>query len=48
MTNPTRKSSIGVIAALSIGVGAMVGAGIFSVLGVLAGLAGSATLISFV
>ena len=48
MTNPAKKSSIGVVAALSIGVGAMVGAGIFSVLGVVAGLAGSATPISFV
>ena len=47
MTNPTSKSSIGVVAALSIGVGAMVGAGIFSVLGVVASLAGSATPISF-
>ena len=36
MTNPTRKSSIGVVVALSIGVGDMVGAGIFSVPGVVA------------
>ena len=38
MTNPAKKSTIGMVAALSIGVGAMVGAGIFSVLGVVAGL----------
>jgi amino acid transporter len=43
----TRKADIGVVAAMSIGVGGMVGAGIFSVLGVVAGVSGSALPLSF-
>ena len=43
----TRKADIGVVAAMSIGVGGMVGAGIFSVLGVVAGVSGSALPFSF-
>jgi amino acid transporter len=42
-----RKADIGLVAALSIGVGGMVGAGIFSILGVVAGVAGSAMPLSF-
>ena len=42
-----KKSDIGVVAALSIGVGAMIGAGIFSILGVVAGISGSAMPLSF-
>ncbi len=41
------KSSIGLPAALSIGIGGMIGAGIFSILGVVAGISGSALPISF-
>ncbi len=41
------KSSIGLPAALSIGIGVMIGAGIFSILGVVAGISGSALPISF-
>jgi amino acid transporter len=43
----TEKSDIGLVAALSIGVGAMIGAGIFSILGVVAGISGSAMPFSF-
>jgi amino acid transporter len=43
----TRKADIGLVAALSIGVGGMIGAGIFSVLGVVAGISGSALPLSF-
>ena len=41
------KSNIGLPAALSIGIGGMIGAGIFSILGVVAGISGSALPISF-
>jgi len=43
----TRKADIGLVAALSIGVGGMIGAGIFSILGVVARVAGSAMPLSF-
>jgi hypothetical protein len=43
----TRKADIGLLAALSIGVGGMIGAGIFSILGVVARVAGSAMPLSF-
>ena len=43
----TRKADIGLVAALSIGVGGMIGAGVFSVLGVVAGISGSALPLSF-
>ena len=42
------KSSIGLWAAVSIGIGGMIGAGIFSILGVVAQVAGSALPVSFV
>jgi amino acid transporter len=42
-----KKSEIGLAAALSIGVGGMIGAGIFSILGVVAGVSGSALPLSF-
>ena len=42
-----RKADIGLVAALSIGVGGMIGAGIFSILGVVARVAGSAMPLSF-
>src|SRR4051794_39430942 len=42
------KSSIGLWAAVSIGIGGMIGAGIFSILGVVAEVAGSALAVSFV
>ena len=45
--NATRKADIGLVAALSIGVGGMIGAGIFSILGVVARVAGSAMPLSF-
>ena len=41
------KADIGLVAALSIGVGGMIGAGIFSILGVVARIAGSALPLSF-
>jgi amino acid transporter len=47
MTDSTDKASIGLLAALSIGVGGMIGAGIFSILGVVASIAGSAMPLSF-
>ena len=47
MTDSTTKPSIGLLAALSIGVGGMIGAGIFSILGVVASIAGSAMPLSF-
>jgi len=43
----TRRADIGLVAALSIGVGGMIGAGIFSILGVVARVAGSAMPLSF-
>jgi amino acid transporter len=45
--NTIRKKSIGLFAAISIGVGGMIGAGIFSILGVAGQIAGSAVYISF-
>jgi len=42
-----RKADIGLVAALSIGVGGMIGAGIFSILGVVARVSGSALPLSF-
>jgi amino acid transporter len=47
MTDSTDKASVGLLAALSIGVGGMIGAGIFSILGVVASIAGSAMPLSF-
>ncbi len=47
MADSTQKSEIGLVAALSIGVGAMVGAGIFSILGVVTRISGSAMPVSF-
>ena len=46
---PKPKSShISLVAAISIGVGAMIGAGIFSIFGVVAGVSGSALPIVFI
>jgi len=42
-----RKKDIGLVAALSIGVGGMIGAGIFSILGAVAQISGSALPLSF-
>jgi amino acid transporter len=42
-----KRPEIGLLAATSIGVGAMIGAGIFSILGVVAGLSGAAMPLSF-
>ena len=47
MAGPTKTASIGLAAALSIGIGGMIGAGIFSVLGVVAHVSGSALPLSF-
>src|SRR5664280_129240 len=47
MTGKTGNSNIGLVAAISIGVGGMIGAGIFSILGVVAGISGSAMPLSF-
>jgi amino acid transporter len=48
-TNPTARpgGQIGLWAAMAIGIGGMVGAGIFSILGVVAQAAGSAMWLSF-
>src|SRR5919112_6345862 len=46
-TTPTRRG-LGLPAAVSIGVGGMIGAGVFSILGVVAGVSGSALPVSFV
>lgn len=46
-TNHTATSSISLAAAISIGIGGMIGAGIFSILGVVAKAAGSAMWLSF-
>jgi amino acid transporter len=43
----TRHSQIGLLAAISIGVGGMIGAGIFSILGVVARISGAAMPLSF-
>jgi amino acid transporter len=43
----TRNADIGLVAALSIGVGGMIGAGIFSILGLVARISGSALPLSF-
>jgi len=46
---PTKKSShISLLAAIAVGVGAMIGAGIFSIIGVVAGVSGSALPIVFI
>jgi amino acid transporter len=47
MAGATQKSEIGLVAAVSIGVGGMIGAGIFSILGVVAHISGSAMPLSF-
>ena len=47
MADSPRKAEIGLVAALSIGVGGMIGAGIFSILGVVARISGSALPLSF-
>jgi amino acid transporter len=47
MAASTKKSDIGLASALSIGVGGMIGAGIFSILGVVARISGSAMPLSF-
>ncbi len=47
MADSKQKPNIGLVAALSIGVGAMIGAGIFSILGVVASFSGSAMPLSF-
>ena len=46
-TDSKRTADIGLVAALSIGVGGMIGAGIFSILGVVARVSGSALPLSF-
>lgn len=45
--SPKKKSNIGLVAALSIGIGGMIGAGIFSILGVVASISGPALPLSF-
>jgi amino acid transporter len=45
--SPKGKSNIGLVAALSIGIGGMIGAGIFSILGVVASISGPALPLSF-
>ncbi len=47
MADSAKKTEIGLVAALSIGIGGMIGAGIFSILGVVAGVSGSAMPLSF-
>jgi amino acid transporter len=47
VTNPSANSQISMAGAISIGIGGMIGAGIFSILGVVAMAAGSAMWISF-
>jgi amino acid transporter len=47
MAGDTKRSEIGLVAALSIGVGGMIGAGIFSILGVVSQVSGSAMPLSF-
>jgi amino acid transporter len=47
MPDSVERSTIGLVAALSIGIGGMIGAGIFSILGVVAHLSGSALPLSF-
>jgi amino acid transporter len=46
-TPARKKGSVGLLAAVSIGVGGMIGAGIFSILGVVASVSGSALPVSF-
>jgi amino acid transporter len=41
------RKGVGLVAAVSIGVGGMIGAGIFSILGVVASVSGSALPVSF-
>lgn len=47
MADSEKRAEIGLVAAISIGVGGMIGAGIFSILGVVASISGSAMPISF-
>src|SRR5579859_5931117 len=47
MADQTQRAEIGLVSALSIGVGGMIGAGIFAILGVVAGISGSALPVSF-
>lgn len=47
MANTNTSSRITLIAAISIGIGGMIGAGIFSILGVVAEASGSAMWVSF-
>jgi hypothetical protein len=42
MADSAKETEIGLVAALSIGIGGMTGAGIFSILGVVARVSGSA------
>lgn len=42
------KKSIGLLSAVAIGIGGMIGAGIFSILGIAAGIAGNAMHVSFI
>ena len=46
-TQPSAANRVGFAAAVSIGIGGMVGAGIFSILGVVAQVAGNAMWLSF-
>lgn len=47
MADSEKRAEIGLVAAISIGVGGMIGAGVFSILGVVASISGSAMPISF-
>ncbi len=46
MADSEKRAEIGLVAAISIGVGGMIGAGVFSILGVVASISGSAMPIS--
>lgn len=48
MSEQTEKSHISLISAIAVGVGAMIGAGIFSIIGVVAGVSGSALPLVFI
>ena len=48
VSQPPARRGLGLSAAVSIGVGGMIGAGIFSILGVVAGVSGTALPVSFV
>ena len=47
MADSEKRAEIGLVAAISIGIGGMIGAGVFSILGVVASISGSAMPISF-